>query len=258
MPRCERAASARVNAIVSFQNVSYRIGNRTLLHGLSFDLHAGETLVLLGRSGSGKTTALKMVNDLLRPTSGQVLVDGIPTIDWDSIRLRRHIGYVIQDVGLFPHFTIADNVGLVPRLEGWERSAVRERASALLAQVGLPPEQYAGRYPRELSGGQRQRVGVARALAADPPLLLFDEPFGALDPVTRLELQRQFLVLRRQFSKTALFVTHDVREALILGSRIGLLHNGRLDTLTTPADFLHAATPEARAFLACLDVKNEV
>jgi osmoprotectant transport system ATP-binding protein len=258
MRRCERAASARVNAIVSFQNVSYRIGNRTLLDGLSFDLHAGETLVLLGRSGSGKTTALKMVNDLLRPTSGKVLVDGIPTIDWDPIRLRRHIGYVIQDVGLFPHFTIADNVGLVPRLEGWERSAVRERASALLAQVGLPPEQYAGRYPRELSGGQRQRVGVARALAADPPLLLFDEPFGALDPVTRLELQRQFLVLRRQFSKTALFVTHDVREALILGSRIGLLHNGRLDTLTTPADFLHAATSEARAFLACLDVKTEV
>jgi osmoprotectant transport system ATP-binding protein len=246
-----------VNAVVSFQNVSYHIGNRALLQDLSFELQAGETLVLLGRSGSGKTTALKMVNDLLRPTSGKVLVEGIPTTAWDPIRLRRHIGYVIQDVGLFPHFTIADNVGLVPRLEGWPPAAVRERALTLLTQVGLAPEQYAGRYPRELSGGQRQRVGVARALAADPPLLLFDEPFGALDPVTRLELQRQFLVLRRQFNKTALFVTHDVREALILGSRIGLLHNGRLDMLTTPAEFLHATTPEARAFLACLDLKKD-
>src|SRR5438874_11758673 len=169
MPRCERAASARVNAIVSFQNVSYRIGNRTLLDGLSFDLHAGETLVLLGRSGSGKTTALKMVNDLLRPTSGQVLVDGIPTIDWDSIRLRRHIGYVIQDVGLFPHFTIADNVGLVPRLEGWEPPRIAARVRELLAVVGLDPDTYAARHPHQLSGGQRQRVGVARALAADPP-----------------------------------------------------------------------------------------
>jgi len=186
-----------------------------------------------------------------------VLVEGIPTTSWDPIRLRRRIGYVIQDVGLFPHFTIADNVGLVPRLEGRAPAAVQERANSLLAQVGLPGEQYAMRYPRELSGGQRQRVGVARALAADPPLLLFDEPFGALDPVTRLELQRQFLALRREFRKTALFVTHDVREALLLGSRIGLLHNGQLDLLTTPAEFLHASTAEARAFLACLDVKTE-
>jgi osmoprotectant transport system ATP-binding protein len=246
-----------VNAVVSFQNVSYRIGNRELLQDLSFDLNAGETLVLLGRSGSGKTTALKMVNRLLQPTGGQVLVEGIPTTSWDPIRLRRRIGYVIQDVGLFPHFTIADNVGLVPRLEGWSPAAVQERADVLLAQVGLPSVQFAGRYPRELSGGQRQRIGVARALAADPPLLLFDEPFGALDPVTRVELQRQFLALRREFSKTALFVTHDVREALLLGSRIGLLHNGRLDLLVTPDEFLHASTPEARAFLACLDVKTE-
>jgi osmoprotectant transport system ATP-binding protein len=246
-----------VNAVVAFRNVSYNIGNRQILHDLSLDLHPGETLVLLGRSGSGKTTALKMVNHLLRPTSGEVLVEGVATTAWDPIRLRRRIGYVIQDVGLFPHFTIADNVGLVPRLEGWLPSAVRERVDTLLAQVGLPHEQFAPRYPRELSGGQRQRVGVARALAADPPLLLFDEPFGALDPVTRVELQRQFLSLRRQFNKTALFVTHDVREALLLGSRIGLLHNGRLDVLATPAEFLHASTPEAKAFLACLDVKKD-
>ena len=246
-----------MNAIVAFRNVSYRIGNRQLLHDLTFELYPGETLVLLGRSGSGKTTALKMVNHLLRPTSGEVLVEGVPTTAWDPIRLRRRIGYVIQDVGLFPHFTIADNVGLVPRLEGWLPSAVQERVNSLLAQVGLPHEQFAARYPRELSGGQRQRVGVARALAADPPLLLFDEPFGALDPVTRVELQRQFLSLRRQFNKTALFVTHDVREALLLGSRIGLLHNGRLDVLGTPAEFLHSGTTEAQAFLACLDVKKD-
>jgi osmoprotectant transport system ATP-binding protein len=246
-----------VNAVVSFQNVSYRIGDKELLQDLSFDLYAGETLILLGRSGSGKTTALKMVNRLLQPTGGRVLVEGIPTTTWDPIRLRRRIGYVIQDVGLFPHFTIAANVGLVPRLEGWPPAAVQERADTLLEQVGLPSLQFAGRYPRELSGGQRQRVGVARALAADPPLLLFDEPFGALDPVTRVELQKQFLALRLEFTKTALFVTHDVREALLLGSRIGLLHNGRLDLLATPDEFLHASTPEARAFLACLDVKKE-
>jgi osmoprotectant transport system ATP-binding protein len=246
-----------VNAVVAFRNVSYRIGNRELLHDLSFDLHPGETLVLLGRSGSGKTTALKMVNHLLRPTSGEVLVEGVATTAWDPIRLRRRIGYVIQDVGLFPHFTIAANVGLVPRLEGWLPNAVRERVDTLLRQVGLPQEQFAARYPRELSGGQRQRVGVARALAADPPLLLFDEPFGALDPVTRVELQRQFLSLRRQFNKSALFVTHDVREALVLGSRIGLLHNGRLDVLATPAEFIHAKTPEAQAFLECLDVRKD-
>ncbi len=246
-----------MNAVVAFRNVSYRIGNRQLLHDLSFELYPGETLVLLGRSGSGKTTALKMVNDLLRPTSGEVLVEGVATTVWDPIRLRRRIGYVIQDVGLFPHFTIADNVGLVPRLEGWLPSAVRERVDTLLGQVGLPHEQFATRYPRELSGGQRQRVGVARALAADPPLLLFDEPFGALDPVTRVELQRQFTTLQLKFNKTALFVTHDVREALLLGSRIGLLHNGRLDVLATPAEFLHASTPEAQAFLACLDLKKD-
>jgi osmoprotectant transport system ATP-binding protein len=252
----ERFHPARVTPVVAFRNVFYRIGSRTILEDVSFDLRAGETLVLLGRSGSGKTTALKMVNGLLYPTDGTVLVDGIPTTSWDSIRLKRRIGYVIQEFGLFPHFTIEANVGLVPRLEGWAAPDVQARAHRLLADVGLPPEQFAARYPRELSGGQRQRVGVARALAADPSLLLFDEPFGALDPVTRLELQQQFVSLRQRLGKAALFVTHDVREALILASRIGLLHQGRLELLAPPHEFLQSASEEVRRFLAVLQTDH--
>jgi osmoprotectant transport system ATP-binding protein len=169
------------------------------------------------------------------------------------IRLRRRIGYVIQEAGLFPHFTVAANVGLVPRLEGWKPDVINARVRDLLTQLGLPPDQFAERYPRELSGGQRQRVGVARALAADPPLLLMDEPFGALDPVTRVEIQRQFLDLLRPLDKTALLVTHDVREALLLATRIGVLHNGRLVFLGGRAEFLKAQYPEVRAFHSCLD-----
>lgn len=245
-----------MSPIIAFRNVSVRIDRKDILHNLNFDVEAGETLVLLGRSGSGKTTALKTVNGLLLPSSGEVIVDGKPTTAWDLIRLRRRIGYVIQDAGLFPHFTVAANVGLVPRLEGWQADAIQARVRDLLNQVGLPSEQFAGRYPRELSGGQRQRVGVARALAADPPLLLFDEPFGSLDPVTRVELQRQFLELRRGLDKTAMFVTHDVREAMLLGTRVGLLHNGRLVFLGAPAEFLEAQGEEVQAFLTCLDQKR--
>jgi len=247
-----------MSALVAFRNVSCRIGRKEILRDLSLEVEAGETLVLLGRSGSGKTTAMKMVNALLMPSAGEVLVEGKPTAAWDSIRLKRRIGYVIQEAGLFPHFTVAENVGLVPRLEGWPARDIQVRVETLLNQVELPPSEFASRYPRELSGGQRQRVGVARALAADPPLLLFDEPFGALDPVTRLELQRQFLALRRDLGKTAIFVTHDVREALLLGTRIGLMHNGRLETLTTPSEFVRATGEEVLAFLACLDSKVEV
>ncbi|MGH9663442.1 MAG: ATP-binding cassette domain-containing protein, partial [Bryobacteraceae bacterium] len=201
---------------------------------------------------SGKTTALKMVNGLLFPSAGEVLVDGRATTDWEPIRLRRHIGYVIQDVGLFPHFTVARNVALVPQLEGWAQDKIHARAEELLAQVGLPAADFGRRYPRQLSGGQRQRVGVARALAADPELLLFDEPFGALDPVTRFDAQQMFLTLRRETNKTAIFVTHDVREALQLASRIALLRQGRLETLTDPAGFLRERSDEAQAFLKCL------
>jgi osmoprotectant transport system ATP-binding protein len=242
-----------VGPLVSFRQVSASIGQKDILYDLSFDLEAGETLVLLGRSGSGKTTALKMVNGLLLPSSGEVSIEGVSTTAWDMIRLRRRIGYVIQDAGLFPHFTVAANVGLVPRLEGWPVPDVDARVQDLLTQIRLPPAQFATRYPRELSGGQRQRVGVARALAADPPLLLLDEPFGALDPVTRVELQHMFIDLRDKLGKTALLVTHDVREALLLGTRIGVLHNGRLVFLGKRSEFLKADDKEVRAFHTCLD-----
>ena len=246
-----------MNSVVSFRDVSYRIGERSILNGLTFDVADGETVVLLGRSGSGKTTALRMVNGMLFPSSGEVVVQGRSTATWDPIRLKRRIGYVIQETGLFPHFTVAANVGLVPRLEGWPAEKIDARVTELLEQVGLAPTEYASRYPRQLSGGQRQRVGVARALAADPPLLLFDEPFGALDPVTRLELEHQFLSWRQKFRKTSLLVTHDVREALLIGSRIGVLQKGRLDALLTPSEFLRSPDPEIRTFLAGLDWRPE-
>jgi osmoprotectant transport system ATP-binding protein len=232
--------------LVEFRDVSYEIGGRTILSGVSFSVEAGETLVLLGRSGSGKTTALKMTNGMLFPTKGQVLVEGKSTRDWDPIRLKRHIGYVIQEVGLFPHFTIARNVGLVPTLEG---KADARRVDQLLDMVGLPAAEYRDRYPRQLSGGQRQRAGVARALAAEPPLLLLDEPFGALDPVIRLDLQDQFLKLRRELKTTSIFVTHDIREAMRIGTRIILLANGKVNWIAPAAEFRSAETDEARAFL---------
>jgi osmoprotectant transport system ATP-binding protein len=240
-------------SVVEFRDVSYEIGGRPILAGVSFAVEAGETLVLLGRSGSGKTTALKMTNGMLRPTRGQVLIDGRASVEWDPIRLKRHIGYVIQEVGLFPHFTVADNVGLVPKLENWEHPRIVKRVDELLNAVGLPAAQFRLRYPRQLSGGQRQRVGVARALAADPALLLFDEPFGAVDPVTRAELQQQFLALRHDFQKTSIFVTHDVREALRLGTRIALLANGRVELIAEPQIFRQARIEEARAFLKGLE-----
>jgi osmoprotectant transport system ATP-binding protein len=224
---------------------------------LNLSIEAGETLVLLGRSGSGKTTALKMVNGLLFPTDGEVLVDGKPTTAWEAVKLKRRIGYVIQEIGLFPHYTVAENVGLVPRLEKWDAARIRTRVDALLHQVGLDPAHFAARYPAQLSGGQRQRVGVARALASDPSVLLFDEPFGAVDPVTRLDLQKQFLALRRELGKTAIFVTHDVREALMLATRIALLRDGALELAASPREFLDAIGEEAKAFLACLDWKAD-
>ena len=213
----------------------------------------GETLVLLGRSGSGKTTTLKLINALRLPSTGEVLVDGRATTAWEPHRLRRSIGYVIQDIGLFPHFSVERNVALVPELEGWDAARRRARADDMLALVGLEPALFRARMPRELSGGQRQRVGIARALAADPPTLLLDEPFGALDPLTRAELQGEFAALVRRLGKTVVFVTHDVREAMLLGGRIALFAAGRVVFLGTPAEFRTSSHAEARAFAAVLD-----
>ncbi|MBD1929981.1 ATP-binding cassette domain-containing protein [Trichocoleus sp. FACHB-90] len=243
---------------VEFDNVTYSVNGRPLISNLSFSIQQGETLVLLGRSGCGKTTTMKLINALLMPTSGEVRVEGISTREWNPIKLRRQIGYVIQETGLFPHFTVERNVGLVPALEGWKSDRIRQRASELLHLVGLDPQKFAPRYPHELSGGQRQRVGVARALAADPPILLMDEPFGALDPVTRLEIQREVRQLQQQLSKTIVFVTHDIQEAFILASRIGLMHEGRLVVLGTPSEFLQSEAEEVRAYTQCLQAGNPI
>ncbi len=230
-----------------------RLGGRDVVRGLTLDVRRGEVLVLLGRSGSGKTTTLKVINALVAPSAGEVRFEGRPTAAWEAHRLRRRIGYVIQDVGLFPHFTVARNVALVPLLEGWEPARVRARVDELLVLVGLEPAAFLERRPRELSGGQRQRVGLARALAADPPLLMLDEPFASLDPLTRAELQREFAALAARLGTTAVFVTHDVREALRLASRIALFAAGELVCLGTPAEFRASGHPEARAFVASLE-----
>jgi osmoprotectant transport system ATP-binding protein len=240
--------STNKDAAIEFHNVSYGLnGGSEVLHDLNLTIRRGETLVLLGRSGSGKTTTLKLINRLLTETEGEIRVDGRPLREWDVIRLRRMIGYVIQEAGLFPHYTVERNIGLVPKIEGWPAPRIRERVREMLQLVGLEP-QMASRYPRELSGGQRQRVGVARALAVDPPLLLMDEPFGALDPLTRAELQHEFLALQERLQKTVVFVTHDLREALLLGSRIALLEAGRLVAVSTKREFMASSAPLVVAY----------
>jgi osmoprotectant transport system ATP-binding protein len=234
--------------VIEFRDVSYSVNGIQVLSGLNLRVADGEILVLLGRSGSGKTTTLKLVNRLVSPTSGQILVNGAPNDQVDVIRLRRGIGYVIQEAGLFPHFTVERNIGLVPKIEGWPEERIRARVQEMLQLVGLTPD-LASRYPHQLSGGQRQRVGVARGLAADPAILLMDEPFGALDPLTRDELQREFLQLQQRVHKTVAFVTHDLREALRLGSRIALMEAGKLVTVLTPHEFLKSSDPWASAYV---------
>src|SRR6266702_4719296 len=225
--------------MIEFRGVSFHINDilaRAIVSGISLEIPQGETLVLLGRSGSGKTTLLKLMNGMLLPTKGEILVQERPTATWDPIRLRRGIGYVIQDAGLFPHFTVAENVGLVPTLESWDTARTAKRVDEMLHLVGLDPREFAHRRPRELSGGQRQRVGVARALA----------------PVTRAELQREFSALVRRLGKTIVFVTHDLREALFLASRIVLLEAGLIVASAAPEEFLHLNHPEVRAFTSSL------
>jgi osmoprotectant transport system ATP-binding protein len=238
---------------IEFRNVSYRLKNGPeLVRELNLEVKAGETLILLGRSGSGKTTTLKLINHLLVPSDGEVHVNGRSTRDWDVIRLRRSIGYAIQDVGLFPHFTVARNIAVVPLIESWPKDRVQSRVQELMQLVGLDTK-LAARYPRELSGGQRQRVGVARALAADPPILLMDEPFGALDPMTRAELQREFAGLQQRLRKTVVFVTHDLREALLLGTRIALMENGCLVTAVAADEFVRSTDPRVVSYVEAFD-----
>jgi osmoprotectant transport system ATP-binding protein len=253
--------AASSDAAIEFRAVTYCINDipdPAIVSNVSLTVSRGETLVLLGRSGSGKTTLLKLINRMLVPSLGQVFVEGRATTDGDPISLRRGIGYVIQEAGLFPHFTIAQNVALVPTLAKWDSARIAARVEELLRLVGLDPADFSNRRPRDLSGGQRQRVGVARALAADPPILLMDEPFGALDPVTRSELQREFSALARRLNKTIVFVTHDIREALLLGHRIALLHQGRLVALAPPQEFLRLDHPEVHAFAESLTVSSGV
>jgi len=238
--------------MIEFKNVFFTIGARKIIDNVSLHVNRGETLVLLGRSGSGKTTLLKLINGLLKPTGGDVSFDGKSTSQWDPIRLRRQIGYVIQDAGLFPHYTVGRNIGLVPSLENWPEEKTALRVREMLDLVGLDSSVFLKRFPRELSGGQRQRVGVARALAADPPVLLLDEPFGALDPITRTEIRREFRDLQTRVQKTMVFVTHDVREAFQVATQIALIKDGRLIALAAPDAFARIEHPEAKAFLESL------
>ena len=240
--------------IVELRNVSFAVGDLQILDDLNLQIFEGEILILLGESGCGKTTTLKLINRLIEPTSGEVLVEGKPTTEWDAIKLRRKIGYVLQEGGLFPHFTVFDNVALVPNLENWETEKTRVRVFELLETVGLKPDKFAERLPNELSGGQRQRVGVARALAANPDLLLLDEPFGALDAITRTHLQKEFAALVRELGKTAVFVTHDLQEAFILGTRICLMDKGKIALVETPENFKKSDLPLVREYLETITV----
>jgi osmoprotectant transport system ATP-binding protein len=231
--------------VIVFDHVSkkYSTGSNAV-NDLSLEVAGGEVVVLVGPSGCGKTTTLKMINRLIEPTSGRIIIDGRDTRDVDVNTLRRSIGYVIQQVGLFPHLTVAENVATVPRLLGWEHKRVQARVDELLELIGLPPSEYARRLPGELSGGQRQRVGVARALGADPPILLMDEPFGAIDQVTRERLQDELLRLQNTVRKTIVFVTHDIEEATKLGDRVALLNiGGVLEQYARPADLLAHPNP---------------
>jgi osmoprotectant transport system ATP-binding protein len=235
--------------VITFDAVTLARGGRPVLAGVSLSIARGEVVALVGRSGSGKTTLLRLVNRMLAPAGGRVSVDGRDAAAWDVVALRRHTGYVVQETGLFPHMTVAGNIGVVPRLLGWPRDRIAARVDELLALVGLPAA-FASRWPDELSGGQRQRVGLARALAADPPVLLMDEPFGAVDPITRVDLHREFRRLHAATPRTVLIVTHDLREAWALADRIAVIAAGTLVACAAPDALANDPHPEVRALLA--------
>ena len=236
--------------VIEFRHAGYRLATgQTLLSDLNLSIPKGETVALLGRSGAGKSTALKLINRMLEPTDGEVSVNGRSTLNWNPIALRRQIGYIIQDVGLFPHYSVEENIALLPRLQHWPEERIRTRVAQLLELVGLNSGEYLRRYPHELSGGQRQRVGIARALAADPPILLMDEPFGALDPLTRAEVQCEFQTVQQNLAKTIVIVTHHVGEALLLGTRIAVLDAGKLVGVYSPKEFFNATEPVAAAYV---------
>lgn len=244
------------STIVEFRGVRYSFDGVAIIDGLDLAIERGEVLILLGESGCGKTTTLKLINRLIDPTSGDILVDGKPTTDWNKIELRRRIGYVLQDGGLFPHMSARANVGIVLTLQDTDNAVVTKRADEMLSLVGLDPVKFGERFPHELSGGQRQRVGVARALAPNPDLLLLDEPFGALDAITRTSLQKEFARLVRDIGKTAVFVTHDLHEAMLLGTRIALMEKGRIVLLDTAEQFAASDLPLARAYLETITARN--
>ncbi len=258
-PASPSLSTAPGDAVIEFRGISYTIPpDKVVLNQLNLTVHRGDTMVLLGRSGSGKTTALKLINHLLAPTGGELLVEGKPTTQWDVIGLRRRIGYVIQEGGLFPHYTIAENVGIVPRLLGQNPEQVRARVDEMLRLVDLEPGDFRERYPHQLSGGQRQRAGVARALTGDPPILLMDEPFGALDPMSRAEIQRQFKALQQRLGKTIVLVTHDLREALYLGSQIALLEAGSLVGRFSKTEFLNSSDERVKKYISAFDTGDDV
>ncbi len=241
------------NPAIEFRQVSFaHDGGRPIVKRFSLAVDTGDVLALVGRSGAGKSTLLKMINRLLEPESGSVLVEERDTRSWDPIQLRRRVGYVLQEVGLFPHMTVAANVGVVLRLERWPPARIEQRVADVLELVGLPPHSFAARWPDELSGGQRQRVGVARALAADPPVLLMDEPFGALDPVTRAELHAEFRRIQAHVRKTVIIVTHDMGEAFALADRVGVIEDGELVACDRAAVVARSSDPRVRRLLDAL------
>ena len=236
-------------AAIAFDSVFFSRQGRPILQNVSFAVPEGETLALVGRSGAGKSTVLKLTNRLLEADTGAITVDGRDTRQWDRYDLRRHAGYVLQEIGLFPHLTAGENAAIVPRLLGWPDERMRARVDELLTLVGLPPADFRERWPDELSGGQRQRVGIARALAADPPVLLMDEPFGALDPITRADLRNEFKAIQSRLHKTVVIVTHDMGEAFALGNRVGVLDGGTLVAYDTAEAVARSSDPHVRRLI---------